>query len=70
MKKSKILGIALVAAMAASVAVVNASALSADEMKTHSVGICGAFNGWGSTPDVVMTASGKVLLRSTTLPKT
>ena len=55
MKKSKILGIALVAAMAASVAVVNASALSADEMKTHSVGICGAFNGWGSTPDVVMT---------------
>ncbi len=55
MKKSKILGIALVAAMAASVAVVNASALSADEMKTHSVGICGAFNGWGATPDVVMT---------------
>ena len=55
MKKSKILGIALVAAMAASVAVVNASALSADEMKNHSVGICGAFNGWGSTPDVVMT---------------
>jgi len=55
MKKSKILGIALVAAMAASVAVVNASALSADEMKTHSVGICGAFNGWGSAPDVVMT---------------
>ena len=55
MKKSKILGIALVAAMAASVAVVNASALSADELKTHSVGICGSFNGWGSTPDVVMT---------------
>jgi hypothetical protein len=55
MKKSKILGIALVAAMAASVAVVNASALSADELKTHSVGICGAFNGWGATPDVVMT---------------
>ena len=55
MKKSKILGIALVAAMAASVAVVNASALSADELKTHSVGICGSFNGWGATPDVVMT---------------
>ena len=56
MKKSKILGIALVAAMAASMAVVSASALSADEMKDHTVGICGAFNGWGGdSADVAMT---------------
>ena len=55
MKKSKILGIALAAAMVSSVAVVSVSALEKEEMKDHTVGIVGSFNGWANDGEVPMT---------------
>lgn len=63
MRKSKILGIALAAAMVSSFAAVSVSAVTeASELKDHVVGITGAFCNWGTDaatgaaiPDVVMT---------------
>ena len=49
MKKSKILGIALAAAMVSSVAAISVSAIEKDEMKDHTVGITGSFCNWGNT---------------------
>ncbi len=54
MKKSKILGIALAAAMVASISAVSVSAMDTAEVKTHFVGLIGSFNGWGND-DVEMT---------------
>ncbi len=62
MRKSKILGIALAAAMVSSFAAVSVSAVTeASELKDHVVGITGSFCNWGTDaagaaiPDVVMT---------------
>ena len=57
MKKSKILSIALVAAMAASMAVVSVSALESADIKSHTVGVTGSFNNWGNNgeADVALT---------------
>ena len=54
MKKSKILGIALAAAMIASISAVSVSAMDTAEVKTHFVGLSGSFNSWGND-DVEMT---------------
>ncbi|MDD6488679.1 MAG: hypothetical protein PUG48_02545 [Clostridia bacterium] len=62
MNKSKILSVALAGALVASVAAVStisASALSSDEVKSHKVGITGAFaecNSWND--DIEMTDNG------------
>lgn len=55
MKKSKILGVALCAAMITSVAALSVSADATDkeEIKNHQVGLVGSFNGWAD--DVPMT---------------
>ena len=63
MRKSKILGIALAAALVSSFAAVSVSAVTeASELKDHVVGITGSFCSWGTDPataaaipDVVMT---------------
>lgn len=57
MKKSKILGIALAAAMVSSIAAISVSALEPSEMAEHTVGITGSFCNWGNTgeTDVPMT---------------
>ena len=63
MRKSKILGIALAAAMVSSVVVTAAFSVSADEAQVTSagiadgntVGITGSFNGWANGKDVPMT---------------
>ena len=62
MKKSKILGIALAAAMITSISAISVSALDSAEVKNHTVGICGIFTNWGNTnddgtqtPDIAMT---------------
>ncbi len=60
MNKSKILSVALAAALVASVGAISASAATEvgnDGIKgAGKVGICGAYNGWGAnSPDVAMT---------------
>ena len=65
MRKSKILGIALAAAMVSSVVVTAAFSVSADEPQPqvtsagivagNTVGITGSFNGWANGKDVQMT---------------
>lgn len=54
MKKSKILGIALAAAMITSISAISVSAIESAEVKDHFVGLTGSFNGWGND-DVEMT---------------
>ena len=57
MKKSKILAVALAAALAASMAVTaNAESIgSIDAIKDHTVGAVGSFNAWGAEGDVALT---------------
>ena len=55
MRKSKILGIALAAAMVSSFAAVSVSAVTeASELKDHVVGITGSFCNWGTDPDTAV----------------
>ncbi len=60
MNKSRILSVALTAALVASVAAVStigasAAVVSADEVKNHTVGLCGSFDNGGWSTDIPMS---------------
>lgn len=66
MRKSKILSVAIAAAMVSSLAAATAISANATDVSNDGiadatkVGICGAYNGWGQTsPDVAMTETSK-----------